>query len=446
MKSNLVSKIGRALTGAALAFLIVVMPLPRFWPILERDVAGIHQELVGLNLYLSDLAMLLLLVSALLWIRRSEEPHPDTRFLLYPVSLLVILTGLSAAWAIDFPLALLILLRLLLLLATTLVIVRLRPDERIVVYGATLTIGIQALAAVMQFRLQHDLGLTVLGEPDLAPVPGGSSILAAEDRFWLRGYGLTPHPNILGGMLASLLLMLTPSYLRANTKVKPLWSALLLIGLAGLLVSFSRSAWLGVFAGGIFFLVAVWTQKRWRVAYLRPLILLLFCGSILSFAVAWSNLQLVQGRLTPESSRYETRSMSERQILSDAGRKLFRLSPLTGVGAGNFTPAALPLVAGAPDVTPQPVHNMLLLLSAELGVGGGLLWLWIMVAPAAVTLRRLRRGRLTLFALGISAALVAYGVIDLFDYYAWGWVQGRWLRWLLWALWATAIADTPSED
>ena len=100
---------------------------------------------------------------------------------------------------------------------------------------------------------------------------------------------------------------------------------------------------------------------------------------------------------------------------------------------------AVPRVLGVARVTPQPVHNVPLLLMAETGVAGGLVWLWLMVSPIILAWRPWRAGRLGLWALGLAATLVTLSVIDLFDFYSWGWPQGRLLRWLTWGLWSVEM-------
>jgi hypothetical protein len=79
-----------------------------------------------------------------------------------------------------------------------------------------LVVLVQGGVAVGQFLRQRDLGLAFLGELALDPAVSGISVLWARDRRWLRGYGLTAHPNTLGAMLAILLLLLLPALWRAR--------------------------------------------------------------------------------------------------------------------------------------------------------------------------------------------------------------------------------------
>ena len=58
----------------------------------------------------------------------------------------------------------------------------------------------QALIGIAQVLLQGPLGLP--GELALEPTHSGAAIIAVPQRPWLRAYGMTFHPNVLGGFLA----------------------------------------------------------------------------------------------------------------------------------------------------------------------------------------------------------------------------------------------------
>jgi len=437
----------------AVMLLIVTFPLPRHWLLLRQTFPGVYYENTSLNLYLSDGAVFLLLLGAGRVWRRPLSPL--LRWLVYPLGLLSLLTAVSVLWALDLLLALQQAVRVAILLGMTLAIIHLKPERRLVQAGLAAMLVIQATAALLQFARQDDLGLRWLGEVALDRYPGGGSLITVGDQVWLRGYGLTSHPNILGGVLATAVLILYVPLLKAHARQRPFWVAAVLLGMAGLLVTFSRSAWLGGLAGGVFFVVVVLLQRPWRRRYGRPVARFLLVGALFAAGLFWWQRELILARFGGEMPGFlaaccegeparplaatEVRSVRERQALIDAAMDLIDLAPLTGVGAGNFAAAVIP-AANTPDVAPQPVHHVPLLLAAELGPLGGLLWLWLMLFPVGAALIQLRRGRLTLWALGLTAALLAFAVIDLFDYYAWGWMAGRQWRWLLWGLWGTAVS------
>ena len=116
----------------------------------------------------------------------------------------------------------------------------------------------------------------------------------------------------------------------------------------------------------------------------------------------------------------EIHSVEERSELIEVAAKLIAAHPVAGVGAGNF-PIAVPDTGVS--TRPLPVHNVALLLAAEVGVAGGLLWL-LMVGLLVRAVVRAYKQRLPHGIPPLCAALALW-VIGLFDYYPWGLNVGR---------------------
>ncbi len=421
--------------------LIVLLPLPRHWVLWRRDFGGVYYELTSVALYLVDGAWALLAVAGLLAGPALWRFRPPPSALTNALLMLIGLATLSVVWAWDAGLALALAGRLALAGLLFWVVAYLRPPARLVHLALGLMLLIQVSVALAQFTRQANLGLVSLGEPDFQRYPGGGSLVIQGDRYWLRAYGLTPHPNILGGLLSVSWLLLAVPFLQSRRWAQAAWLVLLWLASAGLFLSFSRAAWLALLGGGLLLAAAIYRRPAWRRSYGRALATLAVTTIILWGGLSWRLWPLVATRLNPESGPAEMRSISERGSLAGYAGRLIRLAPLTGIGAGNFAVAVLPWAAESQGVAAQPVHNMPLLLWAELGPAGLALWLWLLAAPLWLSWRRWRQGRATLWLAGLAAALLAFGLIDWFDHYAWSWPQGRWLRWLLWALWVAALAD-----
>lgn len=446
------------------AVLLVLLPLPRHWMLLRQEFPGVFYEFSSLRVYVGDVVVLVLLggegIGRIFNTKGQrgkgrKEGREKEKGLFYRsgkrvVYLLLVgltlVTGLSSLWALDVTLALQQGVRLLVLLAWVRLLAVRRPHTGVVRIGVGVSLVVQAGAALLQFMRQDDLGLRFLGEINLHRYPGGGSILMVGETYWLRGYGLTPHPNILGGVLVVLLLVGTAVYLHTPTRSKVLWLPVLLMGVAGLVVSFSRSAWLGGMVGGGFLVGMVMLKKVWRQEYGRSLLLFGLLMILAASTLLWSQRALLLTRVDTGGTVTEARSINERQALADMGTTFFQMAPLTGIGAANFAVAAIPFTVDQPDVSAQPVHHIPRLLAAELGIVGSLIWVGLMVAPAVIAINQYRHGRLTVWAMGLTAALMAFAVIDLFDYYAWGWAQGQLLRWLLWGLWLAAVAGPPTPS
>jgi O-antigen ligase len=115
------------------------------------------------------------------------------------------------------------------------------------------------------------------------------------------------------------------------------------------------------------------------------------------------------------SSPLEATSIQERLVDMRQAWGLIQTVPLKGTGSGYYIGA---LWAGVGEDRPpgfRKVHSTLLLAAAELGVGGALLWMWLLLAPPMVLVRQSERARSQ--NVGWAAALSAAAVIGLFDNY-----------------------------
>jgi len=343
---------------------------------------------------------------------------------------------LSAFWASDPALAVYTSARLSLLFALYLWIINQAPEFHWVDRAIRMSLILESLTALLQFARQGDLGLQWLGEIRLNPPAPGLSVIAVGERVWLRGYGLTPHPNILGGILAVFILALMAGYLHATGRHRLVWLAFSAIGSAGLMVSFSRAAWLGLALGGAGFVGSVLGHGPWRRRYRWPLLIPASLGLLIVLTVVIWRFDLFAARLRPSTSPSERRSMDERLVLTRIALETIRRHPLRGIGAGNFSEASAEFIGDNPAYLPQPVHNVPLLVTAELGLIGGALWVWLTTAPVVLTWRRYQRKQASLRLVALATGLMALATANLFDFYAWGWPQGRLLQWTFLGLWS----------
>jgi hypothetical protein len=226
------------------------------------------------------------------------------------------------------------------------------------------------------------------------------------------------------------------------------------IGVSGLLSTFSRSAWLGAALGLGLAAVAVLSNQTARAQGGRVLLWLGLVGAgVSSFYLAtWpdyfsarlatpivSTLDLAQ----PLAEPVELVNLAARRGYSQVAWQLIEGRFPWGVGGANFSLAAYRL---EPDLPPAdlylPVHNIPLLVSAELGPLGGLTWLFLLLAFVhALGQRRAALAQNPWF-LGWSLALLALFTASFFDFYLWSWQSGRVMLWLMLGLWAGQVQET----
>lgn len=292
-------------------------------------------------------------------------------------------------------------------------------------------IVIQGLVACLQFVLQRDLGLTLFGELPLNPAFSGVTVLRARGEPWLRSYGLTAHPNLLGALLALCLVLLLARSREGWRKSKFLWFPVLALGFAGLFFSFSRTAWLGA-AAGLF--VWFWLRRRAGAERIHVSYVWLVVPALLLALVLIFYGDLVISRFANLQEPIEAQSISQR--LSDARLALQLAAEHTwlGVGLGRNVHAAMRISLEA-----DRVHNVFLLSAAELGIPGLLLVLWLLLGPFWAFLGLYRRGDYARCAAGVAPWLLLV-LVNQFDITLW--LTGNWQTAILFALAAGNTAQT----
>ncbi|MCS6870686.1 MAG: hypothetical protein NZ571_04430, partial [Anaerolineae bacterium] len=131
---------------------------------------------------------------------------------------------------------------------------------------------VQSVVVIAQVVVQDDLGLRWLGELNLYAGRQGLSVLRAADLRLLRPYGLSVHPNVVGGYLAVSLLAMSAWLFSASatwrTAIRTLSFSL---ALCALCLTFSRSAWLAYAVMTVGLLVWAVRSKQCNRAVLRRL-------------------------------------------------------------------------------------------------------------------------------------------------------------------------------
>lgn len=304
-------------------------------------------------------------------------------------------------------------------------------------------VTVQGLVAVAQFGVQRSLGLAALGELTLDPATGGVSVLLVDNVRWLRGYGLTGHPNLLAALLALAALLLLPDLRQAHGARRLALTVVLAVGMLGLLATVSRAAWLAFGLGAALFGLAAWLHARSAATVAAPrarrtagwfgwLPALALGGMALAFVVFYG--RQLASRFLQLDSAIEARSLSERGRDAAIALRLLDQHPWQGVGFGSYLPAARAL-----DPAARIVHSAPLLALAELGLLGGLFWLWLTLAPFAAAARAALRGDFQpAMHLAPWLALVVMGL-----WHALPWLNTGWRSALLFALvlgaWANAM-------
>lgn len=400
-------------------------------------------------LYASDIALLLFWGVAWkeLWSMPAEKvPRPP--WIAFTLFLLAALCSVFAAPLKLF--ALLQFVRLFLTMLFGLAVAKLvasRGISRKTVYvllGA-LAAG-ESLCALLQFIFQRSIGLALLGESVLGQQTAGTAKIVIEGVKFIRGYGTFPHPNVLGAFLGMGLIALSYLFLLNMSRPKEKlfgWflklprmntsTVAILLGLDltlfGLVLTFSRAAWAVAGIAMLLFFICMWLKRKEYGISLSSLCALVLVFVVLSGIIVYKMSWAIFPRAAVNLGEP---AVSYRLAYTELGITLSKAHPL-GVGIGNSVfyavKSELYQKMGMREVWAwQPVHNLYLLISSEVGIAGLVLFLAAIFLLFAQAWEKTRSHDPEFAIAGIMLfALLLFG---LTDHFLWTLESGRLMLWL----------------
>lgn len=415
------------LSRLALLAMLFFSPWMLAWPI---DVPGLNTGETKLRLA-DGLALISVAAYALAgWPGRGRLRLRLVRIYAGASLLLIAWAFASTLWAAHPATALAFSIRLLWWVAVALRVACDNVPPRQIAIALLSGLLLQTLIGLVQFGLQHHLGLSALGEMPIDLAYPGVSVISAGEQTLIRLYGLSGHPNVIGGYAAIALLLGVGLLRERHARWRALWRALWLIGLIGLLLTFSRSALVGVLIG-LSVIALLWRPNRRRA--LRVIVSGGIVVGIFMLVFAPFVISRLSGTVATEQV-----SIDERLAQTVLAWQLLSHHPLGGVGAGN---SILYNSAPGPGLSAQRIHNVPLLIASELGLPGLVLWL-ISVGAVIVAGIRSSRAATVIWPIALTSALVALLVIAQFDYYGWTSSQGVYV----WATICGALLATVSAE
>ncbi|HSJ87570.1 MAG TPA: O-antigen ligase family protein [Anaerolineales bacterium] len=421
------------------AFVISLIPLAlSFW--IYRRIGDFSHPRVYFTydnalFFLSDA---LVLLAVILWLAvkisqassKADIPLEITSVPSLVLAAFILLTTLSILWSRDWHTSLYISLHFCMIFLFILSLRDWYESWNVAIFGLCAALGIQLIAGFVEFGLQSTAFLQsfrLMWPGILDPSLRGASVVQlANGLRVLRAYGTLPHPNILGGFI--LILLLGPTTLFLTDK-KPNYLTLILLslGMILLVLTFSRSAWLGTVA----FTIILMMKSKYLGQ--RKLNLLLAIIGVTIVLTLFPLRGLLFTRVYDQAVTTEQISTGGRSWLARQAFDMVRKHPLTGVGVGSFV---LELANNSLDGAPiEPVHNTILLLTAELGLLGGILLFALCFTVARIIIRS--RSPQAILA---GALVTGLGIINLFDHYFWTIAPGRVMLALALGLWAGQVA------
>lgn len=196
----------------------------------------------------------------------------------------------------------------------------------------------------------------------------GVAVIETTDRL-LRAYGPFSHPNVFGGFLVIGILACVWLETRLGQRGSPTLAAAL-FG-ATLVITFSRSAMLGLAAAVMLLIFFVLKDKRVMRSWVAA-------GAILGLLVAgvWFRMPLLSR--TDATNRLEMTSLADRGNQYKKFASVYARAPIFGRGPGAFTAGLAADIPGYKPYEYQPIHNVPLLVLGEIGLAGVLALFWLL--------------------------------------------------------------------
>jgi O-antigen ligase len=397
------------------AFYLLILFLPtqfgkHFWPPFSQ-VLGIRVDYLSPTLYFTDLIILVLF---LLWSKRQ-----NLRSLLHRIAQ-------KRVWLIFFlylPLTILLsdnplpglyelakIAELVFLGFYIVENVKNKKELAKIAQVSSLAIISQSLLAIAQYIHQGSLNgvFYLFGERKFVSGTPGIANASINGQLILRPYGTFSHPNVLAGFLLCFLILIF--YVvddKKDIKKKILKITTLLLGSLALLLTLSRIA---IILWFLLIIIAL-CHKLIKLKNKSPILVMTVVLVILLTVISISIFTPVLARL--QGTRFTEEAVTQREELLKATGNIILSRPLFGVGLHNFLPTVgrvqKPL---SPTLYLQPVHNILLLIMAEIGIIGLIFFLWFLFKTYQ-HLRRLPNNTRNVLMIILSVILI----LGLFDHY-----------------------------
>lgn len=279
-------------------------------------------------------------------------------------------------------------------------------------YSFVSSMFLHSILGIYQFINQNINPNKYLGIAEQVSYLKGPSIIENIGGRFLRAYGGLSHPNIFGGFLVIAVLFMVGIYVTKiiNKKIyeKIIFWIIFITLFNALILTFSRSAYLALGISFVFIFIYSIYKKCFN-KYSSIFIIVFFISTISLFI--FKDIFVTRTSLT---QRTEINSNIERIQLLKQSFNIIQERFLYGVSFNNYIPAIYSRNFGFQIYEYQPVHNVYLLVFAELGIIGFLFYLSIFVFSFCKNIKT--KDEINII---FSIMILSIFVINLFDHYFW---------------------------
>ncbi len=438
---------------------LFLLPWQTIWIYRESFLHGVKWEYGTLGFYGTEILLWLIICLFLIWYWKQHKFQisnfkfqiTSDRVFIFSCFLFTAYYFFSIIWSPDKSMALSQSLHMMeAILLFLIIFIGPFEKEKLVkwfLYGAILP----SLLGLWQFLAQSTFAFKWLGIASHPVWEAGTSIMQSDAiGRWLRAYGSFAHPNVFGGYLVIVIVILLNYYIvnpllaspyKGEEKTGPppfigeektgpppfigegslpagkagvgLFLIAYLLSLVALFFTFSRSAWMAVVIVALLYCYIVIKNRKNTspiTYHLSPIIYLVSLFIILSIIF----FPVLSSRLSASSTN-EAQSITERLGGYDEAWQLLKQNPLLGAGAGNYTLAAYQINSNRGGWEYQPAHNAFALFMVEGGIIGVGLFIFVIVSFITYHVSRItyQRNCYTWYVL----CVMCYVFLAMFDHY-----------------------------
>ncbi len=322
---------------------------------------------------------------------------------------------------------------------------------------------VHSFVGIVQFMVNGSLGLFFLKESYIGPDLLNIAKVILNGEKHIRAYGLFPHPNIFGGFLV-FSIFLTFLYFKmfhVEHFKRHRMKIVVLIQLLALLLTFSKSAMLGLFIGLTYLIWKVIVPRgtiikegikkmfylslrqagverwKWLIGLIFVMMIFLFflkvdLGVFINKSIEDRLFYIQTMPIIPPVS-----SVGRSETIENSGVIVDKYL-ITGFGIGQYVNNLANNYHNLADWQYQPVHNVPLLILSELGIIGLFLFVWFLLEllwskkkmfhPPMLKFRRTSVEQLQIAI--FKSILVSFLFIMMLDHYFWDIQQGQIIFWI----------------
>lgn len=405
--------------------------------------SDVYQTVYFSRFALTAFIVLILILWASTFFRGLGDIALDGRiWWIISLGVLVAWIWLSVEWATRKPsVAQSLAAQWLLVFIFVLVLVANGPPVRRIALTIIAGMIFQAVIGIAQSALQHEVGISWIDEHwlhlginlfefRLDPNVSGTPVIQSEGVRYLRAYGLTSHPNLLGG--AMVMGVLASSWLWLRSDTRRVAGTVTALGLWALFLTFSRSSVGGLLIGLIVVFGLWWLNGYGKREAIVSLAIILILAGVLFYAFYQPLVNVRAGGGQEGLASVEEISVQSRRIYVEQARTLIREHVWRGIGIGTFPWASHEMLQNDPrnlDLRGNSVHNIYYLALAEIGLVGAILVGGTLATAGWALYHRWRAAPLAPEVIGLIGGVCAWMAIGWFEFFPWSLFPHQVLLW-----------------